>query len=141
MLIKIGEPRTFEKLPEGWYEVFVNTYDKADKTNSAYESSRIKFTVRDDVEAMEEFARKNVFTNIRTSWEWMFSTIGHACGVPKDTEFEDLDEFLDGIKGLSLKVKVVHNGEYANIKAYAVSEEAEYVVPTVDNVSEEDSIV
>ena len=140
-MISIGEPRVFENLPEGWYEVYVNTFDKPDLTNPAYEASRIKFTVRDDLEAMEEFARKNAFGNIRTSWEWMFSALGHAVGIPKDTDFEDLDDFLDAIKGLSLRIKIVHNGEYANIKAFAPSEEAEYVVPTIDTVSESDSIV
>ena len=98
-LIRIGAKE--EVLPEGIYEVYVNKADKANKSNPAYESSRIMFTVRDDIESMEEFAKRNIFSNIRTSWEWLFSAIGHAVKIPADTEFEDLDDFLDGIKGLS----------------------------------------
>lgn len=141
-LIRIGEPKEFTLLPEGEYEVFVNKSDKADVSNPAFEASRIMFTVRDDIEAMVEFAKENLFSNIRTTWDWMFSAIGHATGIPKDTEFESLDEFLATIKGKSLVVKVKHSvvGEntYANIKGFKASEHVEYVVP-VDGTSIEEA--
>lgn len=143
-LIKIGKKETL--IPEGYYEVFVNKYDEVDKSNPAFEASRIMFTVRNDLESMEEFAGKNLFANIRDTWDWIFPAIGHAVKLPEDTEFDDLNSFLVAIKGSSLKVKVAHkeyNGNtYANIKAFIESDEPEYVVPmedALDNI--EDSII
>ena len=133
-LIRIGAKE--EALPEGYYEVFMNTADKA-TTKPGYDESRIKWTIREDVESMVDFAKRNVYANIRTSWEWLFSAIGHAVKIPTDTEFESLDEFLDGIKGLSCKIKVAHtykdDNVYANIKGYYESDELAYIAPVKED--------
>lgn len=142
-LIRIGAKE--ETLPEGFYEVYMAKADKANKTNPAYESSRIMWKVRDDLESMADFAGKNIFANIRTSWDWLFSAIGHAVKIPADTEFEDLDEFLEGIKGLSCKVKVTHtykdDSVFANIKGYYESDEHTYIAPVADGEGSTDNSI
>jgi len=103
---KIGAvEKKYGTLPEGSYEVYINKIDPVTEADGV-ESSRIMFTVRSDVGG--EFAKYNVFTNIRNTWGWMLNGISKALGIPTDTEYETLEDFLTDIKGRSLVVKVKH---------------------------------
>jgi hypothetical protein len=104
--IKIGAVENkYSILPEGSYEVYINKIDPVTDFDGI-ETSRIMFTVRSDVGGA--FSKYNVFTNIRNSWGWMLNGISKALGIPTDTEYEALEDFLEDIKGRSLVVKVKH---------------------------------
>ena len=91
-IIKITEPEkgmtskkpTYENLPEGGYEVYV---DRASDVTEfeGIEKTSLMFRVRDDVDT--EHPRRTVFTNISTApnMGWKLSNIALAAGVPAGT--------------------------------------------------------
>jgi hypothetical protein len=109
-LIKIGavEKSPLDTLPEGKYEVFVDKFDEVSIVDGV-EVSRIMFTIRKDVEDTT-YANRKVFTNIKSSdnFAWLINAISKAVGIPVDTAFENLTDFLTEIKGKPLVVKVKH---------------------------------
>lgn len=107
-LIKVGvvEEKKYKDLPEGKYEVYVNSFDAVTDLDGGDQASRIMFTVRPDVGG--EFAKYNVFSNIRSSWGWLVNGLSKSLGIPTNTEYASLEDFLSDIKGRSLVVKVKH---------------------------------
>lgn len=104
--IKVGVvERKYNVLPEGTYEVYVSAIDDVSSVDGI-ESSRIKFTVRPDVGG--SFANYNAFTNIKSSWAWMVNGLSKALGIPTDTEYSSLEDFLNDVRGKSLTIKIKH---------------------------------
>ena len=106
--IKIQDVKTtYTLLPEGKYEVFVEKYDVVEKLNGI-ERSSISFVVRKDVDS--ENGGRKIFTNISSAenFSWLINALSKAVGIPKDSEFEDLSDFLHALSGKSLVVKVKH---------------------------------
>lgn len=110
--IKITEvQKTYTIIPEGKYEVFVQGFDDVE-TIDDIESSRIAFVVRGDVP--DTFSKTNagrkIFSNIKnaSNFVWLISGLSKALGIPVHTEYDDLADFLNAIKGRSLVVKVKH---------------------------------
>lgn len=106
--IKIADTKKeYSLLPEGKYEVFVDKFDVVE-VNDGIESSTIAFTVRKDVDSVN--GGRKIFTNIKSSdnFSWLINGLSKAVGIPTDTEFDDLTEFLREITGKSLVVKVKH---------------------------------
>jgi hypothetical protein len=105
-LIKVGAvEKTYSILPEGKYEVFVDNFD-AVTVNEGIEGSRIMFTIRKDVDSAN--GGRKAFTNIKSTWGWMINGISKALGIPVDSAYENLSEFLNEIKGKSLVIKIRH---------------------------------
>lgn len=133
--IKIADvKREYSVLPEGKYEVFVDKFDEVTLVDGV-ESSRIMFTIRKDVDSVN--GNRKAFTNIRNSqnYVWMFNALSKALGIPADTEYETLDEFLDAIKGKSLVIKIRHKPNprdaakpYVNITDFFPTTKGDYKV-------------
>lgn len=107
-LIKVGAvERNYDILPEGKYEVFVDTFDEV-KVEGDVEVSRIMFTIRKDVDTVN--GGRKVFTNIKSSdnFSWLVNGLSKAVGIPVDSAYETLADFLNDIKGRTLVVKVRH---------------------------------
>lgn len=105
-LIKVGAvEKTYSILPEGKYEVFVDTFDEV-TVNEGVEGSRIMFTIRKDVDNVN--GGRKAFTNIKSTWGWMINGISKALGIPVDSAYENLSEFLNEIKGKSMVIKIRH---------------------------------
>jgi hypothetical protein len=107
-LIKVGAvEKTYSILPEGKYEVFVDSFDAVSVVDNV-EVSRIAFTIRKDVDSVN--GGRKVFTNIKSSdnFAWLVNGLSKAVGIPVDSAYETLGEFLDDIKGKTLIVKVKH---------------------------------
>jgi len=107
-LIKIADvKRDYSLLPEGKYEVFVDTFDEVSNVDGV-ETSRISFTIRKDVDSAN--GGRKVFTNIKSAdnFGWLINGLSKAVGIPTNTEFDTLTDFLNEIKGKSLVVKVKH---------------------------------
>jgi len=130
--IKIGavEQKTYGTLPEGNYEVYIHSFDDVSSLDD-FESSRIRFTVRPDVGG--DYAKYNVFTNIRSSWGWMLNGISKALGISTNTEYSGLEDFLSDIKGRSLIVRVRHkpnptdpNKVYINVTDFFPTTKGEF---------------
>lgn len=138
-LIKIVETetkevkKTYDTLPEGGYEVYVDRVDVTDNTDGV-EKGSIMFRIRDDVDG--DFKNRTIFTNITTAdnMGWKLSNIARAAGVPAGTDFKNLTEYLTAIKDKSLKILVAHrdyNGKtYVDAKAFYPTRLKPY---TVDN--------
>jgi hypothetical protein len=140
-IIKITEPEkgltskkpTYENLPEGGYEVYV---DRASDVTEfeGIEKTSLMFRVRDDVDT--EHPRRTVFTNISTAANmgWKLSNIALAAGVPAGTDFKNMKEFLDAVVGKSMKIIVAHreyNGKtYVDAKAFYPTRLKDYTVET-----------
>lgn len=106
--IKISTPRnTYTLLPEGKYEVYVEKYDFVETLNGI-ERSSISFVVREDVD--KENGGRKIFTNISSAenFSWLINSLSKAVGIPTNSEFDGLDEFLKEISGKSLVIKVKH---------------------------------
>lgn len=137
-MIKIegSEPREFEKLPEGFYEVYVDAVDEP-QPQGDLEKSTIRLRVRDDVDG--DYQRRMVFVNINTNPNiaWKLSNIATAAGVAKGTEFIDLQEYLDAIKGASMKIKLGHrewNGKiYEDVKSFYPTSLDPYVIENAED--------
>jgi hypothetical protein len=133
--IKIADvKKEYSVLPEGKYEVFVDKFDEVTLVDGV-ESSRIMFTIRKDVDSVN--GNRKAFTNIRNSqnYVWMFNALSKALGIPADTEYETLDEFLDAIKGKSLVIKIRHKTNprdaakpYVNITDFFPTTKGDYKV-------------
>lgn len=133
--IKIADvKKEYSVLPEGKYEVFVDKFDEVTLVDGV-ESSRIMFTIRKDVDSVN--GNRKAFTNIRNSqnYVWMFNALSKALGIPADTEYETLDEFLDAIKGKSLVIKIRHKPNprdaakpYVNITDFFPTTKGDYKV-------------
>jgi hypothetical protein len=107
-LIKIAEnTRTYDALPEGKYEVIVDKFDEPVMVDGA-ESSRIMFSVRSDLNS--NFKNRKLFTNVKANdkFTWLINGLSKAIGIPTNTEFETLSDFLNEIKGKPLIVKIKH---------------------------------
>jgi hypothetical protein len=107
-LIKVGAvERNYELLPEGKYEVFVDKFDDVQVVDGI-EVSRIMFTIRKDVDSAN--GGRKVFTNIKSSdnFAWLVNGLSKAVGIPVDSAYETLADFLNDIKGKTLVVKVRH---------------------------------
>lgn len=107
-LIKVGAvERTYSVLPEGKYEVFVDSFDEVSVVDGI-EISRIAFTIRKDVDSVN--GGRKVFTNIKSSdnFAWLINGLSKAVGIPVDSAYDSLTEFLMDIKGKTLVVKVRH---------------------------------
>ena len=107
-LIKVGTvERNYELLPEGKYEVFVDKFDDVQVVDGI-EVSRIMFTIRKDVDSAN--GGRKVFTNIKSSdnFAWLVNSLSKAVGIPVDSAYETLADFLNDIKGKTLVVKVRH---------------------------------
>lgn len=107
--IKVAAPKnTYTLLPEGKYEVYVEKYDFVDTLPNGVERSSISFAVRDDVDT--ENGGRKIFSNITSAenFAWLINAISKAVGIPTNTEFDSLDEFLKEISGKSLVIKVKH---------------------------------
>jgi hypothetical protein len=146
-LIKVSEvvKREFETIAEGKYEVFVDKYDTPETVNETDEQSRIMFRIRDDQETPHK--SQCIFTNIRASWGWMINGISKALGIPTNTEYETLAEFLEDIKGKCLVVKVKHRTNpkdlskpFVNVTDFFPTVLGEYT-PTVEVSNEVEDIV
>jgi hypothetical protein len=125
-LIKITENESvkeYEVLPEGYYEVYIDAVDEPE-AQGAIEKSTVRFRVRDDVDAQSGDKGRVLFVNLSTNpaIAWKLSNIATAAGVPAGTGFDTLEEYLDAIKGSSMKVKVAHrvynDKTYADIKSF-----------------------
>lgn len=107
--IKIAEVvrKELDVLPEGKYEVFVDKFDEPTIVDG-FEASRIMFSVRSDIPS--DFKNRKIFTNIKTDPKlgWLINGISKAVGIPTGTDFENLADFLNEIKGKPLVVKVKH---------------------------------
>jgi hypothetical protein len=140
-LIKVGAvEKTYSILPEGKYEVFVDSFD-AVLVEGDVESSRIMFTIRKDVDSVN--GGRKVFSNIRNSWGWMINGISKALGIPVDSAYESLSDFLNEIKGKSLIVKVRHKPNpkdatkpYVNVTDFYPTTKGDY-----KNETSEDTII
>jgi hypothetical protein len=109
-LIKIGvvdTNKTYDVVPEGKYEVFLDKVDDVVVVDGI-ESSRLMFTIRKDVNSPH--GGRKLFANIKSAdnYIWLFNALSKAVGIPVDTAYETLTEFLDDVKGRSLVVKVRH---------------------------------
>jgi hypothetical protein len=107
-LIKVGTvERNYELLPEGKYEVFVDKFDDVQVVDGI-EVSRIMFTIRKDVDSAN--GGRKVFTNIKSSdnFAWLVNGLSKAVGIPVNSAYETLADFLNDIKGKTLVVKVRH---------------------------------
>jgi len=108
-LIKVGDvaKKSYDALPEGRYEVFVDKFDEPTNVDGV-EVSRIMFTVRTDLDG--DFKNRKLFTNIKSSdnFAWMINGLSKAVGIPVNSAYETLGEFLADIKGKPLVVKVKH---------------------------------
>lgn len=138
-LIKITENESvkeYEVLSEGHYEVYIDAVDEAE-TQGAIEKSTVRFRVRDDVDAQADDKGRVLFVNLSTNPNiaWKLSNIATAAGVLAGTGFETLNEYLDAIKGASMKVKVAHrvynDKTYADIKTFYPTNLTPYAVDTV----------
>jgi hypothetical protein len=106
--IKISAPKTsYTLLPEGKYEVYVEKFDVVETLNGI-ERSTISLAVRDDVDS--ENGGRKIFTNISSAenFAWLINALSKAVGIPTNTEFDSLTDFLNEISGKSLVVKVKH---------------------------------
>jgi len=141
-LIKIGvvEKSPLDTLPEGKYEVFVDKFDEVSVIDGV-EVSRIMFTIRKDLDTT--YGNRKVFTNIKSSdnFGWMINSISKAVGIPVDTAFENLTEFLDEIKGKSLVVRVKHKPNpkdaskpYVNITDFSPTTNTSVIVASDDDM-------
>lgn len=139
-LIKIGavENRGYDTLPEGRYEVFVEKFDEVSIVDGI-ETSRIQFSVRSDVESA--YKNRKVFTNIKSSqnFAWLVNSLSKAVGIPVDSAYETLAEFLDDIKGKALVVKVKHKPNpkdatkpYVNITDFYPTTKGDVVLESKD---------
>lgn len=137
-LIKITENESvkeYEVLPEGYYEVYIDAVDPSEAQGDI-EKSTVRFRVRDDVDAQADNKGRVLFVNLSTnpSIAWKLSNIATAAGVPAGTGFDTLDEYLDAIKGASMKVKVAHrvynDKTYADIKTFYPTNLTPYAVDT-----------
>lgn len=133
--IKIADVKNdYSPLPEGKYEVFVDKFDEV-TTVDGIETSRIMFTIRKDLDSVN--GNRKAFTNIKNAenYVWMFNAISKALGIPADTEYEGLEDFLDSIKGKSLVIKIRHKPNprdaskpYVNITDFYPTAKGEYKV-------------
>jgi hypothetical protein len=138
-LIKITEtevenkPRENTPLPEGAYEVYIDTVYEPETAGDLQKTS-IMFRVRDDVEG--DHPRRTIFTNITTAdnMGWKLSNIARAVGVPAGTDFENLEQYAAAIAGKSLRVLVAHreyNGKiYTDAKGFYATRLAPYALET-----------
>ena len=141
-LIKIGavEKSPLDTLPEGKYEVFVDKFDEVSVIDGV-EVSRIMFSIRKDLDT--NYGNRKVFTNIKSSdnFGWMINSISKAVGIPVDTAFENLTEFLNEIKGKPLVVRVKHRPNpkdatkpYVNITDFLPTTNTSFSVATDDEL-------
>jgi len=137
-LIKITESESvkeYEVLPEGYDEVYIDAVDEPE-AQGAIEKSTVRFRVRDDVDAQSGDKGRVLFVNLSTNpaIAWKLSNIATAAGVPAGTGFDTLEEYLEAIKGASMKVKVAHrvynDKTYADIKSFYPTNLAPYAVDT-----------
>jgi hypothetical protein len=137
-LIKITENESvkeYEVLPEGYYEVYIDAVDEPE-AQGAIEKSTVRFRVRDDVDAQSGDKGRVLFVNLSTNpaIAWKLSNIATAAGIPAGTGFDTLEEYLEAIKGTSMKVKVAHrvynDKTYADIKSFYPTNLKPYDVPT-----------
>ena len=139
-LIKIGavEKSPLDTLPEGKYEVFVDKFDEVSIVDGV-EVSRIMFSIRKDLDST--YGNRKVFTNIKSSdnFGWMINAISKAVGIPVDTAFENLTEFLEEIRGKSLVVRVKHRPNpkdpskpYVNISDFLPTTNEAFSVDALD---------
>lgn len=136
-------PRDFSPVAEGFYEVYVDAVDKA-VSMGELEKGAIRLKVRDDVDQPEK--DRLIFVNLNTNPNiaWKLSAIATAAGVESGTGFETLDDYLQALKGASMKVKVAHR--VYNDKTYA---DAKSFYPTLldafelayEESDDEDSII
>jgi hypothetical protein len=110
--IKITEvQKTYTIIPEGKYEVVVDGFDDVE-TIDGIETSRIAFVIRKDTSDDLSTANggRKIFSNIKnaSNFVWLISGLSKALGIPVHTEYDDLSDFLNAIKGRSLVVKVKH---------------------------------
>lgn len=139
-LIRVTETETtndtpkkeYELLPEGSYEVFVEDCQEPD-TMGDFEKSTIVLKIRNDIE--QAHANRKIWVNINTNpaIAWKLSTIARAAGVPAGTDFETFEEYLNALKGASMKVMVKHRvyneKTYVDVKGFYPTREAVYVIP------------
>jgi hypothetical protein len=135
-LIKIGvvdTRKTYETIPEGRYEVFLDKFDDVSVVDGI-EVSRLMFTIRKDLD--KTFGGRKVFTNIKSAdnYIWMINALSKAVGIAVDTAYESLGEFLDDVKGRSLVVKIKHKPNpkdatkpYVNIVEFTATTKGEAI--------------
>lgn len=135
--LKDKAPKTYELLPEGAYEVYVDrvTADSDDKAS-------IMFRIRDDVDG--DHKGRTIFTNITTAENmgWKLSNIARAAGVAAGTDFDGLIDYGNAITGKTMKIMVGHreyNGKtYTDVKAFYPTRLGDY---TPKNDSEDLDII
>lgn len=140
-LIKITGATTkkLDILPEGKYEVYLDTFDQVHALEDGTLQTKLVFRIRDDIEQPGQ--KLKIFSLIRSSWDWMINGLALAVGIPTDTEFESLDDFLKELKGKSLVVKVRHrnnpkdeNKPYVNVSDFYPTTNEPYIVIDESNV-------
>lgn len=137
--IIITKQEEYEVIPEGTYEVYVEAFD-APEMNGELERSSFLLRVRDDIEQSQQ--NRAIFVNVNTNPNiaWKLSNIAIAAGVEEGSDFESFEDYLNAIKGASMKVVVKHrtynDKVYADVKKFFPTSEAEYVV-----VDDEDSLI
>jgi len=134
-----GEKKDYEVLPEGFYEVYAHAFDEPE-TVGELEKSAFLLKVRDDLS--EEHAGRNIYVNVSSNPNiaWKLSNIARAAGVPAGTDFDGLKDYMEAVKGKSMRIKLAHreyNGKiYPDVKSFYPTREKAYAVLT-----EEDSII
>lgn len=106
--IKIADvKKDYTLLPEGKYEVYIDNFDEVESVGGV-ETSSIVFIVRKDVDTAN--GGRKIFSNIKSSdnFAWLVNGLSKAVGIPTNTEFDSLTDFLNEIKGKSLVIKVKH---------------------------------
>lgn len=137
-LIRITETEETTKkpmdlLPEGMYEVFVESVDTPEAFGE-FEKSTLVLKIRNDLK--EEFANRKIWVNLNTNpaIAWKLSTIARAAGVPAGTDFDTFSDYLLAVKGASMKVNVKHRvyneKTYLDVKGFYPTREKPYEVPT-----------
>lgn len=130
----------YKVLPEGFYEVYVHAFDEPEQVGEL-EKSALLLKVRNDLS--EEHANRNIYVNLSTNPNiaWKLSNVARAAGVPAGTDFEGFRDYLNALKGKSMRIRLAHreyNGKtYPDVKAFYPTREKPFA--TLDDV--EDSII
>ena len=140
-LIRIteSEQKEFDKIPVGFYEVYIDAVDKAEPYGEL-EKSTIRLKIRDDVEAQSEWKNRVLFVNINTNPNiaWKLSNIATAAGVSAGTDFDGLDAYTGAIKGASMKIKLAYrtwdDKEYPDVKSFYPTSLTPYEVDMEDEL-------
>lgn len=113
-------------IPVGTYEVYLKNGGYPDATKGGTEYFNIPLVVRNDVDQK----CKNLYIwdaiwvkSSQKHIDYKVNHISDAVGIPIGTEFENLEQWGEFLKGKAMKVEIVH-GEYngqttVNIKSYA----------------------